>query len=88
VTTPDLQPELHRDLAILVVEASDGQISATEAVAEPESLGLLGLTSLGFVRLIQAVEGRYGVAVELDDDLSALVTVPALADYLRERGVA
>lgn len=80
-------PELHRELADLVVEASDGQISAAEALAEePEPLGLLGLTSLGFVRLIQAVESRYGVVVEMDDDLSALDTVPALADYLRERG--
>jgi acyl carrier protein len=92
VTVPDLQdphPALHRELADLVVEASDGQISAEEALAEqPEPLGLLGLTSLGFVRLIQAVEGRYGVVVEMDDDLSALDTVPALADYLRERGAA
>ncbi|SHM91286.1 phosphopantetheine-binding protein [Actinacidiphila paucisporea] len=85
---PDPYPELHRELADLVVEAADGQISAEEALAdEPEPLGLLGLTSLGFVRLIQAIEGRYGVVVEMDDDLSALDTVPALADYLRERGV-
>ncbi|MFG1811488.1 phosphopantetheine-binding protein [Streptomyces sp. NPDC049040] len=85
---PDPHPELHRELADLVVEASDGQITPGEALAEqPEPLGLLGLTSLGFVRLIQAVESRYGVVVEMDDDLSALDTVPALAGYLRERGV-
>src|SRR5256714_11873906 len=30
------------------------QISAADALAEPESLSLLGLTSLGHVRLIQA----------------------------------
>lgn len=89
MTVPNLHPELHRELAALVVEASDGQISAAEALAEqPEPLGLLGLTSLGFVRLIQAVEVRYGVVVEMDDDLSALDTVPALANYLRERGAA
>ncbi len=80
--------ELDDDLADLVVEASGGEISAAEARAERHSLGLLGLTSIGYVRLIQAVESRYGVAVELDDDLSALDTVHALADYLRERGVA
>ncbi|WP_159079098.1 MULTISPECIES: phosphopantetheine-binding protein [unclassified Plantactinospora] len=79
--------ELHHDLAGLVVEASDGQISAADALAEPESLGLLGLTSLGYVRLIQAVEHRYGVVVEPDDDVSGLDTVPALADYLHSRGV-
>ncbi|NUS11114.1 MAG: acyl carrier protein [Streptomyces sp.] len=96
MTTPDThatagaapRPGLHQELAELVAEASDGQISTEDALAEPESLGMLGLTSLGFVRLIQAVEGRYGVVVETDDDLSALDTVPALADYLRERGAA
>ncbi|MEQ4304753.1 acyl carrier protein [Plantactinospora sp. B6F1] len=80
-------PDLRRDLATLVVEASDGQISAADALTEAESLGLLGLTSIGHVRLIQAVEQRYGVVVEPDDDVSALDTVPALADYLRERGI-
>jgi acyl carrier protein len=80
-------PDLNRDLAALVAEVSDGQISAVEALAETESLGLLGLTSMGHVRLIQAVERRYGVAVEPDDDLAALDTVDALAGYLRERGI-
>jgi acyl carrier protein len=39
------------------------------------------------VRLIQAVERRYGVTVEPDDDITALDTVHALAEYLRERGI-
>jgi len=75
--------DLHHDVAALVAEASDGQISAADALAEHESLGLLGLTSIGYVRLIQAVERRYGVAVEPDDDLAALDTVAAIAEYLR-----
>jgi acyl carrier protein len=82
MTIPDLDHDLHQELAELVAEASDGQISAAEALAEPESLGLLGLTSIGYVRLIQAVERRYGVAVEPDDDISTLDTVPALAKFL------
>lgn len=80
--------DLHHDLADLIAEASDGQITAAQALADPVPLGLLGLTSLGYVRLIQAVERRYGVAVEPDDDLAALDTVEALVEYLRERGVA
>jgi acyl carrier protein len=79
-------PDLRQDLAALVAEASDGQITAAEALAEPESLGLLGLTSMGHVRLIQAVERRYGVAVEPDEDVSSLDTVQALAEYLHTRG--
>ncbi|WP_328475569.1 acyl carrier protein [Actinoplanes sp. NBC_00393] len=79
--------DLHRDLADLVAEASDGQISPSEALAEQESLGQLGLTSLGYVRLIQAVERRYGVVVEPDDD-AIVDTVPALAEYLHCHGSA
>jgi acyl carrier protein len=74
--------DIHQELAALVVEASDGQISIVEALAESESLGLLGLTSMGYVRLIQAIEHRYGVTVEPDEDLSTLDTIPALAKYL------
>lgn len=80
-------PELRHDLATLVAEVSDDQISAADALAEPESLALLGLTSIAHVRLIQSVERRYGVVVEPDDDPTALDTVDALAAYLRERGV-
>lgn len=81
-------PDLRHDLAALVAAASDDQISAADALAEPESLALLGLTSIGQVRLMQAVERRFGIAVEPDDDLTQLDTVEALAGYLRERGVA
>ncbi|HEU5267418.1 MAG TPA: phosphopantetheine-binding protein [Actinocrinis sp.] len=79
--------DLHHDLADLIAQASDGQISAAQALAEPVPLGLLGLTSLGYVRLIQAVERRYDVTIEPDDDLAALDTVDALVEYLRERGI-
>jgi acyl carrier protein len=83
VTAHDLQ----QDLAALVAQASDGQITVADALAEPESLGQLGLTSIGYVRLIQAVELRYGVTVEPDDDISTLDTVRALAEYLRGQGI-
>mgnify|MGYP001097420932 CR=1 FL=1 len=82
------RPDLHHQLAALVAEASDEQISAAEALAESESLGLLGLTSIGHVRLIQAVERRFGVVIEPDDDITGLDTVEALAAFLQERGVA
>ncbi|NUR26585.1 MAG: acyl carrier protein [Catenulispora sp.] len=80
-------PDLHHRLAGLVAEASDDQITPAEALAEPESLALLGLTSIGHVRLIQAVERHFGVVIEPDDDITGLDTVDALAGFLRERGV-
>ncbi|GAA1972021.1 acyl carrier protein [Catenulispora subtropica] len=88
MTRDDPRHDVAAVVAALVAEASDGQITAAGALAEPDSLALLGLTSLGQVRLIQAVERRFGIAVEPDDDLVALDTVESLARYLRERGVA
>ncbi|GHJ47709.1 hypothetical protein Cs7R123_50510 [Catellatospora sp. TT07R-123] len=78
---------LETELAELVAQAGEGAVTAAQALAEPTSLGLLGLTSLGFLRLIHAVERRYGVALDLDDDVSYLDTVGSLAAHLRERGV-
>ncbi|MBV1856196.1 phosphopantetheine-binding protein [Catellatospora tritici] len=79
---------LETGLAELVAQASEGAVTAAEALAEPRSLGLLGLTSLGFLRLINAVERSYGVALDLDDDVSYLDTIASLAAHLRERGVS
>ena len=84
---PQELTELAQELAGLVTEASDGQIDPADALAEPESLSLLGLTSLGHVRLIPAVARRYGIVVDPDDDPAALETVPALAEYVRQRGL-
>ncbi|GAB4055871.1 phosphopantetheine-binding protein [Catellatospora paridis] len=78
---------LEADLAMLVAQASEGVITAADALAERESLGLLGLTSLGFLRLIHAVERGYGVVLDLDDDVSFMDTVASLAAHLREQGI-
>ncbi|NUR61136.1 MAG: acyl carrier protein [Catenulispora sp.] len=78
---------LHHRIATLVSEASDTQITPEEALAEPESLALLGLTSIGQVRLIQSLERHFGIAVEPEDDLTTLDTVEALATYLQKHGV-
>ncbi|CAG7601776.1 acyl carrier protein [Actinacidiphila bryophytorum] len=66
-------------LAELVAEASDGAITAAQALSTRLPLTDLGLTSLSRMRLIDAVEDEYGVDIELDgagwdlvDDLDAL----------------
>ncbi|UWE12567.1 acyl carrier protein [Actinacidiphila bryophytorum] len=68
-----------RRLAELVAEASDGAITADQALTTRLPLTDLGLTSLSRMRLIDAVEDEYGVDIELDgagwdlvDDLDAL----------------
>jgi acyl carrier protein len=67
-------PVLRRQIATLVEAASDGTVTATDALATGRSLGALGLTSLGYLRLADAVELEFGVEL----DLGAAVAVDTL----------
>src|SRR6266508_2516757 len=78
---------LRQRLADLVAAVSEGQISATEALAEPESLTTLGLTSLGYLRLVDAVEREFAVRLDLDGPVRYLETVEGLAGHLLAHGV-
>jgi len=78
---------LREDLARLVAEASEGQVSADEALAGDATLPALGVSSLVYLRLIDAVETEYGVSLDLDGDLSYLDTLDGLARHLAEQGV-
>lgn len=65
-------------IAALVETASDGAIAAADALAPGTSLGALGLTSLGYLRLADAVELEYGVELDLgaavvEDTLDGIV---------------
>ena len=78
---------LREDLARLVAEASEGQVSADETLAGDATLPALGVSSLVYLRLIDAVETEYGVSLDLDGDLSYLDTLDGLARHLAEQGV-
>jgi acyl carrier protein len=77
---------LRTQLAELVAKATDGDVPAPVALAGEASLTALGVTSLATLRLIDAVEERYGV--ELDPaDRTTLDSVGALATHLAAHGV-
>lgn len=82
-----MRDTLELEVAGMVAAATDGDVDATEALAENDSLARLGVGSLAYLRLIDAVERRFGVLVDLDADISYLDTVEALAKWLRSRGV-
>ncbi|NUW36732.1 acyl carrier protein [Nonomuraea sp. SMC257] len=56
--------ELRERLAGLVAEATDGEVEAADVLAGPARLTDLGVTSLGLLRLIDAVETEFGVEVD------------------------
>ncbi|MEV5896367.1 acyl carrier protein [Nonomuraea fuscirosea] len=74
--------DLEHRLADLVADVSGGEISAEQALAGDHSLSALGLTSLAWIRLIDAIEDAFEVDLDLGGDLSAFERVDALAAHL------
>ncbi|MFG2598912.1 phosphopantetheine-binding protein [Streptomyces sp. NPDC048462] len=69
-------------LAGLVEVATDGEITATDVLAEGGSLTAIGVTSLAMLRLIDALEEEFGVLIDLDGSFRQLDDFDALADRL------
>ncbi|MEW1844300.1 phosphopantetheine-binding protein [Nonomuraea angiospora] len=70
---------LRERVAALVAQASDGELTAAEVLAADCSLTALGLTSLGYIRLIDAIEEAFGFDLEFD---ASLDTLDGLVEHL------
>lgn len=69
-------------LADMIAEASDGEVSAEQALEGGHSLAALGFGSLALIRLIDAIEDTFGVDVDLGDDMASFEHVDTLASHL------
>ncbi|GGS71607.1 hypothetical protein GCM10010156_33170 [Planobispora rosea] len=76
---------LRRRLAELLSRASDGDLGVEEIMSASGSLTALGVTSLTYLRLIDAVEEEFGV--ELDGP-AVLDTLDGLAAHIADRQAA
>ncbi|MEV0686313.1 acyl carrier protein [Nocardia sp. NPDC050378] len=75
-------------VAELVAQATDGIIDAPAARAADQSFADAGMTSLSFLRLVDALEIRYGVEIDLENDIDAMRTVALIVEYLRAKGLS
>jgi acyl carrier protein len=75
-------PGLRRELAGLICEVMSGEVGIDEALADGITLGDMGIHSLGLLRLVDAVELRYGVELDLADQSLRNGTLDALAERL------
>jgi len=78
--------DLRQRIAEMIERATGGQVTAPAALAPAASLSALGLDSLSHLRLIDAIEGEYGIETELSPDGRRLDTVDAIATHLAELG--
>ncbi len=69
-------------IAGLVEHASDGLISASEALKPETDLQEQGLTSLAFLQLVDAIENELGVYVDLEEDIQFMRTVAGITRYV------
>ncbi|MEU4416880.1 acyl carrier protein [Nocardia salmonicida] len=79
---------LEAAVAELVAKVTDGTIDAESAHRSEQTFAEAGMTSLSFLRLVDALEIDYGVEIDLETDLDSMRTVASIADYLRSNGVA
>ncbi|MGW5349856.1 phosphopantetheine-binding protein [Streptomyces sp. NPDC004031] len=82
-------PSLLAVLAGMTAEASDDAVTVAELLAAPDTpFVAMGLGSLAQLRLVDAVEARYGVFLDLDQG-DFLGSLDALAAHLTaEHGIA
>ncbi|GLH98151.1 acyl carrier protein [Phytohabitans aurantiacus] len=74
--------ELRQSVATLISEATAGAVPATEALAGGVALYDLGLDSLGWLRLIDAVESAYGVELDLGTTDLRSLTIDQIIAHL------
>ncbi|GAA4716546.1 acyl carrier protein [Phytohabitans rumicis] len=74
--------ELRRRVATLIAQATDGAVPANAALAGAEPLHDLGLDSLGWLRLIDAVEAAHEVDLDLGGTDLRRITVEHIVDML------
>lgn len=77
---------LRERLAELISQACDGDPGVAEILAADRTLPALGVTSLAYLRLIDALEVEFDI--ELDPDPASLDTLDGLARYIAERSTA
>ncbi len=74
---------LTQTIARMVTRASSGSISEEQAAAPGTNLTEQGLSSLDYLKLIDAIEIELGVYIDLEGDVAFMTSVNGIADYVR-----
>lgn len=74
---------LTQTIARMVTRVSSGSISEEQAAAPDTNLTEQGLSSLNYLRLIDAIEVELGVYIDLQGDVAFMTSVKGIAEYVR-----
>jgi acyl carrier protein len=78
-----MSSSLTQTIARMVTRASSGAISEEQAAAPHANLTEQGLSSLDYLRLIDAIEIELGVYIDLQGDIAFMTSVEGIAEYVR-----
>jgi 3-oxoadipate enol-lactonase len=78
----DRREHVAGELRALLEEAVGGPVPLDEPGGRQASLWHLGLTSVGFIALLSAVEQRFGISWGLDEPVEAFGSFDALVDHV------
>jgi acyl carrier protein len=86
----DRPPLLRQDAALrahlvrIILDSSDGSLSAGELDTVQGSLRAVGYSSLSFIRLIDGIENELGVYIDPDADIALFDTVDSILGLVVE----
>jgi|tagenome__1003787_1003787.scaffolds.fasta_scaffold14186594_1 acyl carrier protein len=79
--------ELTTEVTSLIVETSGGVVTDAQVVDESTNLLEKGFSSLSFLQLIDALETRYGIYIDLEGNTRFLGRVSTIVTFLREQNI-
>jgi acyl carrier protein len=75
-------------VADLVTQATDGSISLEAASKEGVTFAEIGMSSLAYLRLIDAVENEFGIYIDLEEAAGKVNTARGIVDYMIDHGTS
>ncbi|MBB4910646.1 acyl carrier protein [Actinophytocola algeriensis] len=79
--------DVDTEIAELIAETSGGAVGKDLALDEQSNLLEKGFSSLSFLQLIDALETRYGVYIDLEEDTTFLGRVSGIVRFLKDQNV-
>lgn len=76
-----------QQLAELVHLATDGLVSVADALAGESTLTALGVDSIALLRVVDGIEARYDIEIDLGRDLATMDSLDGIVALLARYGV-